>query len=345
MKVIILIFLVFYFPHLFAQDLKNTEWTQIKVEKKDGSKNLARLPKGKSIMKYYFREKTVLLTLNNLYTSELTYSVSDKILSIGEFAKYKIDTIDSKQLVLTQIPNRELTDDKINRFTFLNRPSLFEYLKENGKIEIVGDSIIESNEQFAPTYYGDIDKMFMTEFEHHNENKNIFGIYFLDSKGKIENIQFEENRKFSKKEIEKFTEIMKVTNGFWTLPQTPKPYKYKVNFEIYFTSFQSFSGIGFSYVNKGLNQDVAKQLTQKEITEADSYFFKGNDLTRNKKYENASKQFIRCIEIDSLYLDAYYNLAFCYQKLGNKNLACEIWSKLKIMEQKEGENLYNENCR
>ncbi len=58
-----------------------------------------------------------------------------------------------------------------------------------------------------------------------------------------------------------------------------------------------------------------------------------------------SKQFIKCIEIDSLYLDAYYNLAFCYENLGNKNLACETWKKLKNMGQKQGEYLYEENCK
>ena len=85
--------------------------------------------------------------------------------------------------------------------------------------------------------------------------------------------------------------------------------------------------------------------TQKEISDAENYYNKGVELIQNEKFETASKQFVKCIEIDSIYIDAYYNLAFCYQKLGNKNMACETWSKLKEMGQKQGEYLYEENCK
>jgi tetratricopeptide (TPR) repeat protein len=345
MKITILTFLLFYFPNLSAQDLKNTEWTQVKVERKDGSKIVDHLGTGMSITKYYVRESTVLLSVNNLFSAELPYTINNKVLSIGEFSKYKIDTADSEILVLTQISNKELMDDKVNRYIFLNRHLLFDYLKENDRIEIIGDSLIEYNNQFSPTYYGNIDKLFMTEFDPQKENKRIYGIYILDSKGKIENIQFKENKNFTKKEITKLTEILNRTNGFWILPETFKPYKYKINFGIDFTYFEPLSGIAFYYLSNVSTQGFTKSISLSEGEELNNYFNKGNDLIKQEKYEKASKQFIKCIEIESLYFDAYYNLAFCYQKLGNKNLACEIWNKLKIMGQKQGEYLFSENCR
>jgi tetratricopeptide (TPR) repeat protein len=345
MKIIILPILLFFFQHLLAQDLRNTEWTQVKVERKDGSKILDHLGTEKSITKYYFREKTVLLSIDNLFANELPYSLNNKILSIGEFSKYNIDTIDSEILVLTQISKKDLTDDKVNRFIFINRHSIFEYLKENEKIEIIGDSLIEYSNQFSPTYYGKIDELFMNEFGAHNENKCIYGIYILDSKGKIESFEFEENNKFSKKELAKFIEIMKATNGLWILPQTIKPYHYKINFGIGFTSIQPLSGVRSFYTTKVLTPEFIKSISLSELREADNNFNKGNDFIQDKKYDKASKEFSKCIKIDSIYLDAYYNLAFCYQKLGNKDLACETWNKLKLMGQKHGEFLYEENCK
>lgn len=345
MKIITLIFLQLYFSNLFAQDLRNSEWTQVKVERKDGSKILDHIGTEKSITKYYFRDKTVLLTVNNLYNNEFTYSINNKILSIGEFSKYTIDTVDEEILVLTQISNKKLTDDKLNRLIFLNRHSIFEYLKENEKVEIIGDSLIEYNRQFAPTYYGNIDKLFMTEFNSHNENKEIYGICILDSKGKIERIQFEENNKFTKKEISKFLEIINSTNGSWILPETSKPYKYKINFGINFSFIQPLSGINFFYTTKLVPQEFTKAIGLKEIKQANEYFAKGNEFLQSEKYEKAVFQFIKCINIDSIYLDAYYNLAYCYQKLNNKNLACETWNKLKNMGQKPGEYFYEENCK
>lgn len=345
MKIIILIFLTLYFPQLFAQGLRNTEWTQIKVERKDGSKILDHSGAENAVIKYNFKEKTVLISINNIFNSELTYSVNDEILNIGDFIKYKIDSSNSEILALTQISKKELTDDKLNRYTFLNRHSIFEYLKNSGKIKIIGDSLIEYNNYFAPTYFGDINQLIIKEFETYDLNKKIYGFYILNSGGKIEDILFDENCKLKDNEIAKFLKMIKATNGSWFLPETNKPYKYKINFGVDFTSMQPLSGVSFYYVSKGLTQEFTKSLSLNEMKEADNYFTKGNDLISNKKYEKASKQFIKCIEIDSFYIDAYYNLAFCYQKLDNKNFACEIWNKLKIMGQKQGEYLYEETCK
>ncbi len=156
---------------------------------------------------------------------------------------------------------------------------------------------------------------------------------------------YEENKTFSTTEKEKLSAIIKVTGGSWSLPLTPRPYKYKMNFEIELVTVQAFGGIQFSYITAGKSGETPRALGQAEIQQANNYFKKATDLLRNEKYEKAVQQFIKCLEVDSLFMDAYYNLAFCYQKLGNKELACENWSKLKEMGQKQGESLYNENCR
>ena len=77
----------------------------------------------------------------------------------------------------------------------------------------------------------------------------------------------------------------------------------------------------------------------------DNYFNQGCVYVKKAKYDKAINEFLKCVESDPIYLDAYYNLAFCYQQIGKKNLACEIWNKLKNIGQKQGEYLFEENCR
>lgn len=344
MKNIISIFILFFYTNLVGQVLKNTEWIQVKVERKDGSRIVYHDESEISKTKYYFRQPTVLIAENNLYASELKYTVKDKILAIGEFTKYNIDTVDSEILVLTEIPKDELPDDKINRIILMNRNSIFNYITENNQLGITGDSLIDFNMQFAPTYYGNIDKLFTQEFIGQKDNKEILGAFVINPKGKIENIQLDNEKNFSKSDIEKIIKIISSTSGSWIIPVTPKPFYFRINFGLNFSYINPLSGIKF-YFNAPSSKGYGSSLTIKQKSEADAYYNRGNDLFQNGKYNKASKQYLKCLQIDSLYIDAYYNLAFSYQKLGDSSMACETWNVLKQMGQKQGEYLYNQNCK
>lgn len=344
MKIIYAAFLFLSYSNLKGQLLGNTEWTQVKAERKDGSRILDNLKGGELSTKYYFKEQIVFFIQKNLFTQELKYSVKDKILTIGEFAQYNIDTVDHELLVLTQIPKNKTTDDKINRFYFINRKSIFEYLKENDQLKIIGDSIIEYNSLLAPTYYGNLDELFSKEFESIKDNRSLTGMFIINSKGGIGNILCNDN-KFSKKEVESIKKVLNYTDNKWIMPSTVKPFSYKMNFEFKIFNYQDFSGTGFSFIAEGVKQESGKNLTMKQVAEADNYFNRGNELIRSENYEKAIKQYLKCLEIDTFYIDAYYNLAFCYQTSGKTNLACETWDKLKIMGQKQGEYLFNQNCK
>lgn len=345
MKNTILIFFVFCFQHALAQNLKDTEWSQVKVERKDGSRIIDHQRIELSKTKYAFKETTVSIIVNNVYLSELPYTINNNTLLIGEFIKYHIDKLDQENLVLTEIPNREKLDDKINRFTFLNKSNLFDNLKENGKIKIIGDSLILCDNQFSPNFNGNFTNLLTQEFKSHTENKAIYGFIILNYIGVQENIQFEENKSFSPNEIQKIKQIIQTTKEHWILPKTPAGYKFKIPFRIAFSYIKPMSGVHFDYATSEDNQDINKSITHKEIVEADKYFNRGNELIQKENYDKAISQFKSCIEIDSKYTDAYYNLASCYQKLGNNNMACETWLKLKNMGQKQGQLLFDENCK
>lgn len=345
MKITFALFLFLFCSNLQGQNLKNTEWIQVKLERKDGSKILYHSQSTEPIIKYHFKEQSVLVFINNQFSKEFSYSVNQNILSIGDFVKFQIDTIDSEILVLNQIPETELSDDKINRYIFINQHSIFQYLKENNQLKIIGDSLIEFNNQLFPTYPSVIDTLFQEGFKSQTDQKILYGSFIINSSGSIKNIQLESPDKFSKKQIEKVIEVLNFTSGKWMMPSTPKPFQYKGNFSLSFTNFNPLFGIRFSWGTISLKQDQRKPLTKQEISDAENYYYKGVEFIRKENFEKGSKQFIKCIEIDSIYIDAYYNLAFCYQKLGNKNMACETWSKLKDMGQKQGEYLYDENCR
>ena len=245
MKKALTIFLFLLYSNLQGQDLKNTEWIQVKEERKDGSRIIERQQNDKLIFKYYFKEKSVAVSINNQFTQELKYSLNQNILSIGEFVKFKVDTIDTEILVLTEIPKIELTDDKINRYTFVNQLYIFQYLKENKQLEIIGDSLIEYNIHLFPTCKRNITQLFMTELGSNTENKILRGSFIINSTGDIKNIRLDSTDRFSRNQIKEILKVLNSTSGEWIMPPTPKAYQYKTNFTLRFANFEPLFGINF----------------------------------------------------------------------------------------------------
>lgn len=344
-KLLILAFLTSSSTHFFAQDLRNTEWTQVVVERKNENNNSDIIPWEQSITKYYFRDDSVYVAINNLFTEVLPYSVNNRILSIGSFSKYSIDTVDSEVLVLTQIPSSKSKHDQAYRFIFLNRFSLFAYLSENNRVRYIENDLIENSNHLCPTYYGDLAKLFTPDLALLTRDREVAGFFIVNSEGNIEHVESKADDAVSKKVVEVFAEKIKLTNGKWILPETPERYKYKINFEIEFITIQSFEGISFSFVTEFSSPGFVNNLTFSQMIKAGEYLSKGDDLFRNGKYEKAIIQYKKCIDVDSLNMDAYYNMAVCYHKLGKNDLACETWNKLKAFGQKDGEAFYDENCR
>ena len=173
------------------------------------------------------------------------------------------------------------------------------------------------------------------------------GSILMSHEGKIENVLVDPKAKFRRKEIENFVSIIQSTNGSWVIPQTTKLLQFKIDFscEVSYINGSLMSAIKFWFYEKDPGVLFRKNYTVQEKSDAEKHYLKGTELNNNQQYEKAVIQFAKCIQIDSLYLDAYYGKAFSFQKLQNNNGACEIWRKLKEMGQKKGELLYDENCK
>jgi tetratricopeptide (TPR) repeat protein len=105
------------------------------------------------------------------------------------------------------------------------------------------------------------------------------------------------------------------------------------------------SSVGFTF-----NSDTPPCLENCDISlsqlqEASDHYTKGTYFLIKGKLEKSIIQFTDCINIDSTYIDAYYNRAVALFKLNNFEGACKDWEKLYEFGQKEGERLYIQNCK
>ena len=323
-----------------SQNLRNTEWIKIKVEREDGSLLIDRKESEDDALQYYFIKDSVYFSSNHQYTNKLKYSIQNNVLSIGDFAKYKIDSAGESLLVLSQF-NNEIPGNRLNRYYFINSDFLFDYLKKNQKLHITDSSQIDCDNHICPTFTGNFFDLFKEKFKLVNEIKFLRGYFIINSAGWISNMHVDSSKNFSHGEIESINKIISATSNSWILPPTPGPFQFKISFAMKVFPIKPLYGVFFEFFPERRN----KRLSLEQMNEADQHFDKGNRFFDKKNYQKAVFEFERCIAIDSLYVDAYYNLAYTYQQLGKKEMACQTWKKLSEMGQKQGEALYDQNCK
>jgi hypothetical protein len=250
MRITIALCLLLFFSDVQAQDLKNTEWVMIKAEQKDGSKITDPLWQEKQSIKYFFTEDSVFIATQQEYSVVQEYSIRQNRLSIGQFIKYTVDSINDVMMIVTENPTDKSRSVLSKRFVFIKSDYIFDYLKQLQQLTIVGDSLIQCNYQFSPTYKGDIDRLFLSQFSSVTENKAITGYLVISASGNIKKVHLDTSAKFSKEEITRVLSTIYSTRYSWVLPPTPAPYQFEIDFTLSFADYKPLRGIKFAFFSR-----------------------------------------------------------------------------------------------
>jgi hypothetical protein len=233
------------FINLDAQRLYNTEWVRVLLESNVKGKTVTKQLLGSESAKYLFKEKTVLISLHDEYSTEMQYSLTDSTLTIGKFNKYKIDSISEGILVVEDLPQKAGDNENSNIYTYLNTDYLFDFLKQTNQLSIVNDSMIIASNLFSPAYRGKIDSLFFRVFSDIYTDISFTGTFAISKDGNITDVEIPINKKGVKGDVKKISDILKSTKGFWIIPPTPKPYYYKIDFLLLISHFDPLVGVNF----------------------------------------------------------------------------------------------------
>jgi hypothetical protein len=217
------------------------------VENRVGGKTILSQQLGNESIKYFFTEDTVFISTNEEYSTKMRYSINDSILLIGNFLKYKIDSLTDQTLTVTNIPTKDHDIDKLSTFTFPNIDYLFDYLKQTHQLVTIGDSLILAGNLLSPTHYGDITKLFLSEFASLTTDKTFTGSFIISKDGNIMDIQIPLSEKVLKKDAEKISTVIMSTKGSWIFPPTSKPFNYKINFSVKITRIEPLIAVSFTF--------------------------------------------------------------------------------------------------
>ena len=280
-KYVTIVIAVFFFLNANSQDFANTEWIKVKGTREDGSKIISQ--DSSAPLSFFFLNDSVFVGLSHQYIYKNVYSVRNSILSIDKRTKYHIDSVDDAFLIISQLTSKNLSDDGLNKYTFIKSDYLFDYLKQNEQLNMSGDSIVICNHQFSPTYIGDANTIVLRELPYINGEQSIKGSFVITPNGSVIHVQIDTAVKFSNKEIEKVKTALYQTRGSWILPPTPVPLQFKMtfNFKSYYSSnFLLFTAFQLlpDYVHHGLNSEQKQERSLSDMEKAQRH---GSEKSRN----------------------------------------------------------------
>jgi hypothetical protein len=238
LKIIAAVILFFNCAASTGQGLKNTEWTRVVAENNIDGNLVVNQQQTQNPVKYFFLEDSVLISVKESYSTRAFYSVNNGILSIGNFVKFKIDSLSEQLLIVSDIPKPGIPASRLGIYTFMNTEFIFDYLRQTNQLTVFSDSVIMATELFCPVYNGDLNNIFSDQVDE-LAYKSYRGSFTIAKNGSVKDIQIEKGKK---DDIIKISNRLLYTTGFWTIPPTPKPYDFKIDFELLILNEGNFSG-------------------------------------------------------------------------------------------------------
>lgn len=206
----LLYILLFLLVHCIVQcqSLTSKTWIKIKAERKDGSRIVQRFYSENSKLEYQFITNDTVLVSDYLIPDEkFSYSIENNKLNIGKLQHYIIETITDTSLVLVEVSDKDLNDDKLNRYYFISQDKYFEWLNNRNLINYINDSVVAANQYVMPRYDGNILKYLNDNINELFDKAYVTGSFLISPSGNISEVVITETKSVSDKFIDKFTRI------------------------------------------------------------------------------------------------------------------------------------------
>ncbi len=324
-----------------GQSICDKEWVKFHVEKLDGSRYIERNNLLTTQIRYTFSNNGEVEIWGYFGEGEHKYLLEDSILTINTNVKYKVEELSDSLLILADISNEQIDKLKANRFYFTTEEKYVNNVLSKELVSFIDDSIIISNLYLKPICHYDLEKSLYNSLSSElPKNIKFSGNFIISPYGVVTRVSINDEVNTNSDFEKKFIELINKTSYRWNLPDYSRRFYYQNNFSVeVLGNFMKFSFLEQESSIKYTN------LTYEEKEQANLLFQRGNSFLKRIKYEKAIQYFTECIDLDNIFIDAYYKRAYSFQMLDRKEEACIDWKFLYDLGQIQGINLYLQNCK
>jgi len=324
-------------------ELINKIWCKVKAERKDGSRIIDHQDTENAFYMFVFTQDSFRFISNGYqnFKSNGKYLLQNNRLIINNIS-YSIDHLNQQKLIYTEeFP--DLSDDEINRYYFVSAEFYLDSLIKNKLITLENDTIIASYKYFPFLKNGDISQFILDKMPNSVMEGKVVGSFIISPINHLENIVIKDKFGFNDKHLVKIKKALKESSGYWIIPGLNN-YFLKTNFILTLSTIKdSGRRISNEFVVDG-RERKEDHFSAQDLSISQNFFNKGMLQTKKNKFSKAIESFTKCIEIDSINLNAFYNRAYIYMTMDSIKKACSDWYYLSKLDQKKAKEYYQQYC-
>jgi hypothetical protein len=320
-------------------------WINTNAVRVDGSRIVSRVPNYGRFL--YWFSRGVFFAVDTpshqmrMYDWNPVFRPDGKSETEDAILEFRTDSM----LVITEKHNLNEVDKK-NRYTLIRWDSYFNKLRENHLVKFVNDSTILADDLVFPAYA--LHKSGGIHFSRYLFKCEIplidlvSGYFTLDRHNQITEVRLTENRGLQ--DVSRLIKAIRESSNNWIVPVEG------FNFRVPFTLGPITNGTAFqvSFKERDYNAFREKPATSLDGNEINAKWdsFKRAITQFDKGNFDKSVTFTtKALQVDTIFLDAYYLRAESFIKLDRLREACQDLEYLKSLDQVKATTLYNRYCR
>ena len=319
------------------------DWIAYKIEMVDGSKLVDRFVNDSSFIKFTFA-KSILSFCNNPLSDSGKTSYNFKIVNnwimTAEDSGYLIE---GGKIGQTMILNQMMTGaekDKLKRFYVVRQ----EILSEQIKLENPDTNYLVATKYFTPTSNKNLEAILNSSFKDRMSNFKMKGKLVIDTQNKIVTTTIFESDSKNKSTLSSVEQAINNSYNIWNIQNFIHYKNIEISFVLKCTASKNWNGFEMEFFTNSFKSIETKGDNFKNTKSANDYFLQGVEAFQSERFEKSILLFSKSLALDPINIDALYNRATAYYKLGNFENACADWTTLKDKGQVRGITLYNEYC-
>jgi hypothetical protein len=329
----------------FNQNLILGEWTKVKTEMLDGSRDVDETYNMEIHRNFKITADQLCVGYEDIFKSYhcYNYTLVYNNLYIIENVGYEIDKVSNDSLVLIDRLSKGITDDKVKVLTFIRTNKLKSYYQSLHK----NDSIVVASKYFTPEARDAIHYHFY-RFNRSSSKKrpSFFLIGYIEVFPKLKKVNFKIKNEKESAVFENYfkDELKKINTSFkyWNLSGFENFSEIRIPLIINFDNSGNYERIYYFFFKERVSE--IEFFRYEDRMESQELFKQGLFDYSTRKYDAAIEKFKKSYLKNKANVDAIYNLAGIYMELNDAENACKMLKILVNLGQNPGIKLYNENC-
>ncbi len=315
-------------------------WIKCKTEMNDGSQIIDLHDTHNAFLEYKFDKKLLCINQDNMhYNICKKFKIKDNTLSIEEVGTYTIEQFQNDSLVLLEKSDRKEAVD-LKRYFLVRGSVMWASQKKSA------DSEIQLATEFvSPEFHHSLYEYIYDKLKTPIPSTRFKGHLIINRKSKSVKTTITEVEDIDADRLKQLVKGLNKSFKQWNFKDYDQTTEYKISFVGKALNNNSFKNLRFAFYTDDYESIKEEEKSRMKLhNQSIRHFNAAMEYYGQRKFEEAIAELTKAYELDKVNIDAVYHRANLYNRIGEKDKACNDWKHLADLGQKKAQGIYKDKC-